>query len=349
MEKSLHDIVTAFPGKRVLIAGDVMLDDYIWGEVRRISPEAPVPVFEIGRRTRALGGAANAAANVIALEGEVFLCGVVGPDRHGEWLTQELNQRGVDTEGLLKGEGRHTTTKTRIVAHGQQLLRLDDEVRAHLSSQLERELLSWSDRYLVRSDACLLSDYAKGVVSHSFAEHFIGAARQAGKPVIVDPKGTDYAKYRGAAVVKPNIHEAERFSNLDIRDETSLLKVCFRMLEDLENASLLLTRGHDGMTLLRPELEPIHILSVANKAANVIGAGDTVASTLAMALAAGCSLEQAAYLANLAAGTYVEKTDRAAVTLSELTKQVTNSFPQPLNKSKSGYGRCLARTTLSPS
>jgi D-beta-D-heptose 7-phosphate kinase/D-beta-D-heptose 1-phosphate adenosyltransferase len=185
------------------------------------------------------------------------------------------------------------------------------------------------------------------MVSRSFAEHFIGAARQAGKPVIVDPKGTDYAKYRGATVVKPNIHEAERFSNLDIRDETSLFKVCFRMLEDLENASLLLTRGHDGMTLLHSDFEPLHIPSVANKATNVIGAGDTVASTLAMALAAGSSLELAAYLANLAAGTYVEKMDRAAVTLSELTKQVTSPFSQPIENSEFGNGCSSPRTTLS--
>jgi D-beta-D-heptose 7-phosphate kinase/D-beta-D-heptose 1-phosphate adenosyltransferase len=342
MDKGLKEIIAAFPGKRVLIAGDVMLDEYIWGKTRRISPEAPVPVIEIGGRNHVPGGAANAAINVVSLGGEALLSGVVGPDRQGHWLTKQLARNRLDTRGLIKDEMRPTTTKTRVVAHGQQVLRLDCEARNPLSSHLERELLSWVASQVAKCDACLLSDYAKGVVSRNFAKDFIKTAREAGKPVIVDPKGTDYDKYRGATLVKPNIYEAERYSNQNINDETRLLKVCVNMLEDLENAPLLLTRGPNGMSLLRPGLELLHIPSLATKATNIIGAGDMVASALVMALAASASLEQAVHLANIAAGIYVEKTERAAVMLEELAEHITELFSESIDR----CGRL--QTTLSP-
>jgi D-beta-D-heptose 7-phosphate kinase/D-beta-D-heptose 1-phosphate adenosyltransferase len=347
MDKSLKEIIAAFPGKRVLIAGDVMLDEYIWGKTRRISPEAPVPVVEIGGQNHVPGGAANAAINVVTMGGEALLSGVVGLDRQGDWLTKELARNGLDTRGLVKDERRPTTTKTRVVAHGQQVLRLDREDRNPLSSHLERELLSWMASQVAECDACLLSDYAKGVVSCNFARRFIKTAREAGKPVIVDPKGADYDKYRGATLVKPNICEAERYANQHINDETHLLRVCFHMLETLGNASLLLTRGPNGMSLLRPQLEPLHIPSLATRASNVTGAGDIVASTLVMALAAKASLEEAFYLANMAAGIYVEKTDRGAVMLQELAEYATKSFSEPVENSESGNRCGWPRTRLS--
>jgi rfaE bifunctional protein kinase chain/domain len=203
---SLPDLLAAFPGRGVLVLGDVMLDEYIWGEVRRISPEAPVPVVEVRRRSLVPGGAANTAANVAALGGRPVLVSVVGQDHVAARLREVLAQNGTDANGLCADPARAPTTKSRIVAHNQQVARLDVEERAALSATLEDALLAAVHKYLPRVEACIVSDYAKGVVTPRVAREVIRLARQAGRPVVVDPKGTDYAKYRGATVVKPNLH-----------------------------------------------------------------------------------------------------------------------------------------------
>ena len=240
-EKTLRDLAASFTGKRIVIIGDVMLDEYIWGDVRRISPEAPVPVVEFRRHMHVPGGAGNTAANVCSLGGAALLGGVVGGDLQAEALRQALRQSGVQVDGLLADPGRLTTTKTRIVAHSQQMVRIDREQREPLSATDEEALIEWVEKQMVRADACILSDYAKGVVSPRVAEQFIRLARQAGKPVIVDPKGTNYAKYRGATLVKPNLHEAERFLNREIHDEASLHEVGRCLTEILDNSAVLIT------------------------------------------------------------------------------------------------------------
>ncbi len=318
-EKALRDIVTAFPGKRVLIVGDVMLDEYIWGEVRRISPEAPVPVVEIRRRVYLPGGAANTAANVVGLGGRAMLGGVVGRDHQAEELRNALTQIGVEFDGLVVDDQRSTTTKTRIVAHNQHVVRVDSEQRVPLRADLEDMLLQWAERRIAEADACVLSDYAKGVISSRLAERFIQLAKDAGKPMIVDPKGTDYAKYRGATVVTPNVHEAEQALNREIHSEADLLEVGRRLCVILEGSALLITRGAQGMSLfLDGGRTTIDIPAVARNVFDVTGAGDTVVSTLAMALASGATLEQAARLANQAAGIVVGKVGTATVTGEEL-------------------------------
>jgi rfaE bifunctional protein kinase chain/domain len=316
--KELADLVAALSGRRVLIVGDVMLDEYIWGEVQRISPEAPVPVVEVHRRTCAPGGAANVAANVASLGGQPLLGGVVGRDPQAAQLRDEMAQRGIDAAGLIVDEDRQTTTKTRIVAHSQQVVRVDAEQRAPLRPELEDALLSWIERVLHIADACVLSDYAKGAVSPRLAEDFIRLAREAGKPVIVDPKGTDYAKYRGATVVTPNVREAERALNREINSHADLAEVGRHLLGVLEGSVLLITRGAEGMSLFMDQVNPLHIPAVARNVFDVTGAGDTVIGALALALAAGASLDQAAQLANHAAGIVVGKVGTATVTVEEL-------------------------------
>lgn len=321
-DDTLLAILANFPGKCVLIVGDVMLDEYIWGEVRRISPEAPVPVVEAHRRTYAPGGAANTAGNVVSLGGRALLAGVVGRDQQAEKLFEALMQTSVDTDGLIVDDERPTTTKTRIVAHNQQVVRVDSEQRAPLRIELEDALLRWVEERLADADACVLSDYDKGVVSPRLAKHFIHLAREAGKPVIVDPKGTDYAKYRGATVVTPNVHEAERALNHQINSDSDLLEVAQRLLDILESSALLITRGSQGMSLFLNGAEVTHIPAVARNVFDVTGAGDTVVSALAMALAAGATLEQAARLANLAASIVVGKVGTATVTRDELLEVI---------------------------
>jgi D-beta-D-heptose 7-phosphate kinase/D-beta-D-heptose 1-phosphate adenosyltransferase len=313
--------LSIFPGRRVLIVGDVMLDEYIWGEVRRISPEAPVPVVEIRRRTYVPGGAANTAANVVSLGGTALLGGVVGGDPAATHLGKALEQGGVHATGLMVDAERPTTTKTRIIAHSQQVVRADWEQCRPLPASGEDALLAWVERQLPAVEACILSDYAKGVISVRLAEQVIRGARQAGKPVVADPKGTNLAKYRGATVVKPNLHEAGQLVKQEIHDDAALLEVGRQLIGMLDGAALLITRGAQGMSLFRHGLPPVHIPALARNVFDVTGAGDTVIGTLAMSLAAGATLEQAAQLANRAAGIAVGKVGTTAVTLEELQRE----------------------------
>jgi rfaE bifunctional protein kinase chain/domain len=318
MPGNLKEIVAAFPGKRVLVVGDLMLDEYIWGEVRRISPEAPVPVVTVRRRTHVPGGAGNTAINVASLGGRALLAGVIGDDAAGGRLGEVLRQKGVTTDGLLVDPLRITTTKTRVVAHQQQVVRVDDEHTAPLAPELEERLLEIIDERLPGVDACILSDYAKGAVSARLAQEIVSRARRAGKPLVVDPKGTDFAKYRGATVVKPNIQEARQVCPHLGNSEPGPEDISRHLLGLLDGSALLLTCGADGMSLFEAGAGPVHIPSMARDVFDVTGAGDTVAGTLALALAAGASLELAAHLANRAAGIVVAKVGTAQATAAEL-------------------------------
>ncbi len=320
--RTLLDCLSGFAGKRVLVLGDVMLDEFIWGDVRRISPEAPVPVVEMKRRTYVAGGASNTAANVAALGGQPVLLGVVGKDSPAHQLREVLAAGGIATDSLIADIDRLTTTKSRIVAHSQQIVRLDCEQREPLSPHLEDELIRLAAARLENVDACIISDYAKGVVSARVAQSVIRLARQAGRPLIVDPKGTDYSKYQGATLIKPNAQEAEACTKQEITSDKSLLAVSQRLLEMLTGSALLITRGPQGMSLFREGLAPIHIPSLCRNVFDVTGAGDTVAGTLAMGLAARGTIEQAMHLANHAAGIVVGKVGTATVTLDELSNEV---------------------------
>jgi D-glycero-beta-D-manno-heptose-7-phosphate kinase len=316
MLRTHNDVIQAFAGKKILIVGDLILDEYVWGKVRRISPEAPVPVVEFERRTYRLGGAGNVAANVLSLGGIPLLASAIGTDPHGQQVKALLQESGMDALGVAVIPERWTTTKTRLMAHNQQIARTDYERRDSLSARQEDDLLAWVENCIADADACVLSDYAKGLMSPRMAEKVVRLAR--GKPVLVDPKGTNFAKYRGATLVKPNLHEVERLQNHEITDEAELLEAGDRLLELLDGSAVLITRGSEGMSLFRPDRAPMHIPSLARNVYDVTGAGDTVAGTLALALAVGADLESAARLANQAAGIAVGKVGTAQVTIEEL-------------------------------
>jgi rfaE bifunctional protein kinase chain/domain len=323
------DFLSLFPGMRILVTGDLMLDEYIWGSVQRISPEAPVPVVEVQRRTFVPGGAANTAANVCGLGGQAVLLSVVGRDDAGTTVCAVLRDGGVTTEAVLPVEGRRTTTKTRIIAHSQQVVRLDEETRMPLPAEVEERLLARLDDLLPTVQGCVLSDYAKGLVTPRFAAELIRKCRQAGKPVVVDPKGTDYAKYRGATVLKPNQNEAGKALNRELKDEVGVCEAGRQLLDMADGGAILITRGSQGLSLFEPGRTPVHVPAQAHEVFDVTGAGDTVAGTLAMALAANASLEQATRLASCAAGIVVGKVGTAAIQFKELVKEWNGKGRRP--------------------
>lgn len=312
------ELLERFPGTSVLVVGDVMLDEYIWGEVRRVSPEAPVPVVEVRARTHVPGGAANVASGVAGLGGTARLAGVVGDDASARLLRATLAEAGVEA-GLMLDPSRPTTTKTRIVAQSQQVVRADSEERSPVSPEVADEVVSWIEGRIDESDAIVLSDYAKGVVSDDVAQRVIALARESGKPLVADPKGSDYTKYRGATVVTPNVHEAKRAAGLGGDAHHDLSEVGDRLAQTVGESAFLITRGSQGMSLFPNGAQPvIEIPSRARNVFDVTGAGDAVVSTLALALGCGASLEDAARLANAAAGVAVGKVGTQTVTLEEL-------------------------------
>ena len=315
----MRDLLTHFPGCPILVVGDLMLDEFIWGQVSRISPEAPVPVVEVRRRTHAVGGAANAAA----LGGRVTLAGVVGADAEGQRMVELLRGQGIDTAGVVTDGTRPTTTKTRVVAHSQQMVRIDHEQPGPISESVADALIAAVRAALPQVRACVVSDYGKGVITLAVVSQLIADARRAGVPVIVDPKGTDYAKYAGATVVKPNQMEAGKVLNRDLRtdDDVDRAGTDLRALLGADSA-VLITRGAQGMSLFESGKAAVHVPTQAREVFDVTGAGDTVAGAMAMTLAAGGSLEDACRLASLAAAVVVAKLGTATCDLAELRAAV---------------------------
>ena len=313
----LDGLVARLRDARALILGDVMLDEYVWGQVNRISPEAPVPVVDVRSRTYVPGGAANVAAGIAALGGRPLVGGVVGDDAAAAHLREALAERGLDGDGLLTVAGRSTTTKTRVIAHSQQVVRADVEERRPVAEDAARELLRWAELGLEEVDVVVVSDYAKGVVSAELAQALIRGARGRGKPVVVDPKGSDYSKYEGATVITPNIADAKRAANVAPDSFVELAEVARGLADVVPGSSLLITRGSQGMSLIS-DGGSIDVPAAAQDVYDVTGAGDTVVAALAVALGSELALEEAVRLANAAAGIVVSKVGTASVTLEEL-------------------------------
>ena len=315
----MNDPLPLFRDCPVLIVADLMLDEYLWGHVNRISPEAPVPVVEVQRRSSTAGGAANAAANVASLGGRAVLAGVVGNDGEGRRIRELLDGLGIDTAAISVDASRPTTTKTRVVAHSQQMVRIDHERPGPLSEAVEAELLARLEAQLPLVRACVVSDYGKGVVTPSLCGRLIGLARAAGVPVVVDPKGTDYRKYRGATVVKPNQLETGRVLNRELHTAEEVEAAGRELLAFLGGgSSVLVTRGAHGMTLLEADRPTVRVPAQAREVYDVTGAGDTVAGALALTLAVGGSLAEACRLASLAAAVVVGKVGTATCDPEEL-------------------------------
>lgn len=316
---SPQNILGAFSGKRVLVVGDVMLDEYVWGDVKRLCPEAPVPVVVTKNRTVRPGGAGNAAANVSALGGIAILGGVVGRDSEARVLRSALRDREVADHELLVVASRPTTVKTRIMARGQQMLRIDREHVEPLANDSSENLYRWVERQLPDVDACLLSDYGKGIVTPDFARRMLQAAARWRRPVVVDPKGTDYSCYRGAAILKPNMAEFCQACGVSLDTDQQLRAAGTKLASQLPGTTIIVTRGPMGMTLFRAGLPPAQLAAMpVSRVFDVTGAGDTVAAVLALALASGADVEDAAELAGLAAGFVVSNVGTGVAIASEL-------------------------------
>jgi D-beta-D-heptose 7-phosphate kinase/D-beta-D-heptose 1-phosphate adenosyltransferase len=305
-------------GRRVLVVGDVMLDEFIWGRVARISPEAPVPVVEVTGQSFHLGGAGNVAANLRALGGAAVLVGLVGKDAAAERVKAALRESGV-VPALAVSEGeRPTTVKTRIVAHHQQIVRADREVAEDASGALEEALVAGLREHLPTCGAVLVSDYQKGVVTARVMRELRAAARRRRIPVLVDPKVRHFPRYRGVTLVTPNQLEAEQATGVRIRSEGDLRRAGERLLKAAACTAALITRGEHGMSLFEAGRRPVHLETAAQEVFDVTGAGDTVIATLALALCAGARFAQAASLANHAAGVVVGKVGTAIAAPAEV-------------------------------
>ncbi len=313
------DVLSRFAGCPVLVVGDLMLDEFVWGQVSRISPEAPVPVVEVNRRTFVPGGAANTAANVGSLGGAPYLAGVVGQDADGDRVCDLLKSQGVETLPVVRDPARPTTTKTRVIAHSQQVVRIDHEAPGPVPESVGKALLGVILEALPRVRGCVISDYGKGVVTPDFVGRLLQLTRSAGVPTVIDPKGLDYEKYRGATLVKPNQLEAGQVLNRPLKTSEDVDRAGADLLELLgPDTAVLITRGPHGMTLFERGSPPAHVPTQAREVYDVTGAGDTVAGTLGLALAVGAAPESACRLASLAAAVVVGKVGTATCSLDEL-------------------------------
>ena len=318
----LADILKKFPGQRILVLGDVILDWYWWGQASRLSPEAPVPVVRKQRTTLQPGGAGNTAANLAALGARVTLFGVTGKDSHADELRTALTAHGVDAGGLVVDASRPTTTKTRVIAAHQQVVRIDEEATHPVSTDIADAVLKAVREHLTNagaiSGAIVISDYAKGFLTPPLLDAVIGEARRAGKRVFADPKGADATRYRGVFLLKPNRLELGLLTGLPADTHAEILSAGSRLAGKMPGTHILVTEGSEGMTLFTESQSSEHLASTPRQVFDVTGAGDTVLAVIAMAVTAGASWPQAMKLAAEAAGIAIGRMGSVAVSLSDL-------------------------------
>jgi D-beta-D-heptose 7-phosphate kinase/D-beta-D-heptose 1-phosphate adenosyltransferase len=324
-DRVLH-LIQKMKGSRVVVVGDIMLDRYLVGETERLSPEAPVPVVTVRERHARLGGAANVATNVAALGARSLLVGVVGDDTDGATIRQELAVARLEDRFVLTVAGRPTTSKTRIIARSQQIVRIDDEVETLLDGQDLDRLARVAREALADADALLLEDYNKGALAPGLIASAMEVARRRGIPIVVDPKFRQFFEYAGATVFKPNRRELESAlgAAVDLQNGNALPQVLSRLKVD----NLLVTLGAEGMVLIMKDGSTTHIPSIARDIYDVSGAGDTVTAWMGTALAAGASVREAAQLANYAAGVEVGKAGVATVSPEEVLAVYEERFDQ---------------------
>jgi rfaE bifunctional protein kinase chain/domain len=315
--KKTRQIIKNFKDKRVLVLGDIMLDKYIWGDVIRISPEAPVPVVEVKRDTSCLGGAGNTAHNLESLGAFPLLVGVVGNDSEGQWIKENVP----DDRGIFTDDNRPTIVKTRIVAHQQQVVRVDLEKKAGISSMIEEQMFNFiqEEKY----EGILLSDYNKGTLTKSLVNRVLSFAQERRVPVIVDPKFENFFLFSPVTLISPNHFEAKKIVQHECWTDSEAERAGEKILSQVSALYLILKRGEKGMTIFERGKKPLHIPAVAKEVYDVTGAGDTVIATAALALLSGGSIQEAAVLANAAAGIVVGKIGTAAVTSEELLSSLT--------------------------
>lgn len=306
-KKRLLEIKGNFKNYNIAVIGDMMLDGYLWGDVKRISPEAPVPIVEIDNEFFRFGGAANVALNISKLGGNAIPIGVIGADRNGEIFKELLHDENMNSELLINDSSRPTTTKTRVISSDQQIVRIDKESKQKISKKIEEKLLSSLKSNIENIDGIILEDYNKGVLSQSFIQNIITLANEKNKIVTVDPKFNNFFSYKNVTVFKPNLKEIEDAFGVKLNSKKEIENIGFKLLEKISSNYLLLTLGADGMVIFEKDKEIKFISTKARKVLDVSGAGDTVISTLTLSLLAGASISEATYFANYAGGLVCEE------------------------------------------
>jgi D-beta-D-heptose 7-phosphate kinase/D-beta-D-heptose 1-phosphate adenosyltransferase len=315
--KRLEKLLEGFSNVRLLVVGDVVLDEYLWGDVDRISPEAPVPVMHVRGESVVLGGAGNVVRNVVALGGRCDFCSVVGEDADGRQVEELLGELGVDAGGLIRDPARPTSRKTRVVARSQQIVRVDRETLQPLAPAVAKGLLASLEARLADAQGVVLEDYGKGLLNRQLVRRLMSRFARAGLPVAVDPK-EELGAFRGAALLKPNLREAENLTGVRVREHADLEKIARRLRAKVGDGDLVITRGGEGMTLFQVSGLVAHVPTVSQEVFDVQGAGDTSIAILTLAMRAGASLVEAAVLANAGAGVVVEKTGTATANRDEV-------------------------------
>ncbi len=314
-------------GKRIIVVGDMMLDGYFWGNVSRISPEAPVPVVELDDEFYRFGGAANVANNLVHLETHPVPVGIIGDDEYGEIFKRLLEKEKINSEGIIIDAKRPTTTKIRVIADKQHVVRIDKEVKTEISPEIENKIISFIESKIAETDAVILQDYNKGVFTKRLIREVIELANANDVIITVDPKFLNFFEYKNVTVFKPNRTETATALGMKIANEADLQEAGKMLLEKLNARYVLLTLSEEGIALFeRGKDDFVKIPTKARKVADVSGAGDTVISTLTALLAAGATIEQAAYLANYAGGIVCEEVGIVPIELAKLFQTVTKEL-----------------------
>ena len=323
--KLLKQYIDRFSQTRVFVIGDIIMDEYVWGEVDRISPEAPVPVVEVTRETKMLGGAANVVNNMAALGAKPILCGVIGNDKTGREIIEKIAETGLVTDGIVIEKERPTSIKTRVVAQGQQIVRFDRESRSDITAESIKKILDFVETRLDDTDAIVVSDYGKGVISEILMKGLRELIRDSSITIAVDPKTGNFKCYQGVDVITPNHHEAGIFCRFDIINGETLIRAGRKILHALNCGSVLITQGKNGMALFERNGEIIHIPTEAKNVFDVTGAGDTVIGAFSLGLASGLDLKSAAVLSNIAAGIVVGDVGTSVVRAEDLKRVIDDS------------------------
>ena len=324
-ELKVNSLLKSFKNKKVLILGDLMLDRYFMGQVSRLSPEAPVPIVEIEEEYSRLGGAANVGNNIKALGGIPYLVGIVGEDNIGKELLNIVAGQGLPTEGILSDSSRPTTVKTRVIAHNQHVVRTDREVRNELNSEVANRIKNVISKIISEVDAIIIEDYNKGLITKEIIDFVVNKAKNHDKIISVDPKFDHFFDYKDVTVFKPNRREAEEVLGIRMNSKEQVVEAANSLFDELNCRCLMITLGEQGMAIFNHDRDVTFVPTRARKVHDVSGAGDTVISTVTLSLSSGATFEEAATLANFAAGSVCGEIGIVPITPESLLKTMFHS------------------------